>query len=251
MQRYFVAPEQIRGDEADITGDDARHLIRVLRAVPGDRLILCDGSGRECLAEIVALERERAALKVLEERTCENEPAVHIRIAQSLPKGDKFETVIQKGTEIGASAFLPFVSARTVVQYDARQEARRVDRWRKIAKEAAEQAHRGRVPLVSEPMRWSELLDAAAEAKLALLCYEKESASLLRDVLRAAGPLRRGDTVLIVVGPEGGFTDAEVAEARRRGIAPVGLGRRILRTETAALVAAACVFYETGEMGGA
>lgn len=250
MQRYFVPPEQIRGEYAELIGDDAHHLMRVMRAEPGDKVIVCDGTGRECVAEVVSLEKERAALKVLDDRVSANEPAVQIWIAQSLPKGDKFETVIQKGTEIGAAAFLPFVSARTVVHYDAKKEAKRLERWRKIAKEAAEQAHRGRVPNVAEPLGWSGLLDAAERAKLALFCYEKESGMLLRDALRASGPLGQGDVVLIVVGPEGGFTEAEAEEARRRGLAPVGLGRRILRTETAALVAAACVLYETGEMGG-
>lgn len=250
MQRYFVMPEQLDADRAILTGDDARHLIRVMRTAPGDKVIVCDGAGRECVAEVTELEQDRVRLRIVEERAPLGEPALDVWIAQSLPKADKLETVIQKGTEIGATAFLPFVSERTVVQYDAKKEAKRLDRWRKIAKEAAEQAHRGKVPDVREPMTWSQLLTAAEQAGLALICYEKENTSLLRDALRDAAPLVGRGPILVMIGPEGGFTEGEAEEAQRRGCLPVGLGRRILRTETAGLVAAACILYESGEMGG-
>jgi 16S rRNA (uracil1498-N3)-methyltransferase len=238
-------------DKAIVRGDDAHHLMRVMRAEPGDKVIVSNGANRECLAEVVELYKENVLLKLLEERPMEGEPKLDVWIAQSLPKGDKLETVIQKGTEVGATAFLPFASARTIVQYDAKKEAKRLDRWRKIAKEAAEQAHRSKVPDVRDAMRWSDVLDAAESAQLALFCYEKESGGKqLKDALREARLEAGRGPVLVIVGPEGGFTEAEAAEAERRGCVPVGLGRRILRTETAGLVAAACILYESGEMGG-
>ncbi len=249
MQRYFIPPDDMLENKAVVSGDDAHHLIRVMRAAPGDQVILSDGAGRECLAEVVELNKDSALLRIVEERASESEPRASVWIAQSLPKGDKLETVIQKGTEIGAIRFVPFVSARTVVQYDARKEAKRLERWRKIAKEAAEQAHRGRVPEVNEPLSWRGLLALAKEADTALLCYEKEGGRQLRDEL-SGRDFTRGP-VLVVIGPEGGFTDAEAAEAEAAGIVPVGLGRRILRTETAGLTALSCIMYETGEMGGA
>ena len=250
MQRYFVTPDNLLEDKAIVRGDDAHHLMRVMRAQPGDKVVVSDGVRRECLAEVVELYKENVLLKLLEERPMSGEPSVDVWIAQSLPKGDKLETVIQKGTEIGATAFLPFASARTVVQYDAKKEAKRVERWRKIAKEAAEQAHRSKVPDVRDAMRWSDLLETAERAQLALFCYEKENGRQLKDALREAGLETGRGPVLVIVGPEGGFTEEEAAEAERRGCVPVGLGRRILRTETAGLVAAACILYESGEMGG-
>ena len=250
MQRYFVTPEDMFEDKAIVRAHDAHHLMRVMRAEAGDQAIVSNGANRECLAEVIELNKDHVLLRLVEERPMAGEPRIDVWIAQSLPKGDKLETVIQKGTEIGASAFLPFVSARTIVQYDAKKEAKRLDRWRKIAKEAAEQAHRSKVPEVRDALKWSELLAVCEQAQLALFCYEKEDGRGLKDVLRSARLVEGGGPVLVIVGPEGGFTAEEAEEAERRGCACVGLGRRILRTETAGLVAASCIFYETGEMGG-
>ncbi|WP_199621740.1 16S rRNA (uracil(1498)-N(3))-methyltransferase [Paenibacillus alkalitolerans] len=253
MQRYFIPAENYMEQQAIIRGDDAHHLMRVMRASPGDRVVISDGVNREALAEVVELYKENVLLRIVEERPMAGEPHTAVWIAQSLPKGDKLETVIQKGTEIGAVRFVPFMSARTVVQYDARKEAKRLDRWRKIAKEAAEQAHRGRIPEVDEPRSWKQLLELVPETALTLFCYEKEGAARLRDAVTAA-QLRSepsaGRPVLIVVGPEGGFTEEEAKAAEEAGCAVVGLGDRILRTETAGVVALSCLMYETGEMGG-
>lgn len=254
MQRYFIPPGQLTEYEAVVTGDDAHHIANVMRARVGDKLILSNGIGREVLAEIAELGKNRVAARVVETLPMAAEPAVNVTIAQSLPKGDKMETVIQKGTEIGAVRFLPFLSERTVVQYDERKEAKRLDRWRKIAKEAAEQAHRNRVPAVAAPVGWNELLRTAAKADASFLCYEKEDVRTLRQAVRDALAARGGEpagmNVMFIVGPEGGFSEREAAEALAAGCVPVKLGSRILRTETAGMVALACFLYETGEMGG-
>ncbi|MCI3919680.1 16S rRNA (uracil(1498)-N(3))-methyltransferase [Paenibacillus sp. TRM 82003] len=248
MQRYFVTPDNMLEDKAIVRGDDAHHLMRVMRAAPWDKVIVSNGVDRECLAEVVELYKENVTLRLVEERPMAGEPSVELWVAQSLPKGDKLELVIQKGTEVGVSAFVPFASARTIVQYDAKKEAKRLERWRKIAKEAAEQAHRSKVPDVRETLSWKQLLALKEKAALAMFCYEKENGRQLKDALQGAD-LRSGP-ILIVIGPEGGFTEEEAAEAERHGFAPIGLGRRILRTETAGLVAASCILYEAGEMGG-
>lgn len=250
MQRYFVMPDQMSEDKAVLRGGDAHHLVRVMRAAPGDTVIVSNGADRECLASVEELMKDEVLLKLLEDRPMAGEPKIPLWIAQSLPKGDKLETVIQKGTEVGVSAFLPFVSARTIVQYDAKKETKRLERWRKIAKEAAEQAHRGKVPEVRETASWKQLLSAAGEAELVLFCYEKEHGRQLKDVLTSANVAALSGPVLIVVGPEGGFTPEEAEEAEQCGFHLTGLGRRILRTETAGLVAASCILYEIGELGG-
>ncbi|WP_123039797.1 16S rRNA (uracil(1498)-N(3))-methyltransferase [Cohnella candidum] len=254
MQRYFVAPAQMSVDSVTLTGDDARHLGSVMRAKPGDEFIACDGAGRDALARIKSIDKDAILADIIQELPVTAEMAWRVSVAQSLPKGDKLETVIQKGTEAGAFAFLPFLSRRTVVQYDERKEAKRLDRWRKIAKEAAEQSHRSRVPDIEPVSSWKNLVRRFAEYDLVLLCYEEEgrAGAGLRQTLADFRGRAKADApaVLLLVGPEGGFAPEEAEETSAAGAIPVGLGKRILRTETAALYALACIAYESGELGG-
>lgn len=259
MQRYFISPEQFSEDTVQITGDDAHHLIKVMRARIGEKVICSNGIDREALVEITEMATGLVHASIIEALPMDDEPHVEVWIAQSLPKGDKMETVIQKGTEIGASRFIPFLSERTVVQYDAKKEAKRLERWQKIAKEAAEQAHRNRVPLVEAPYTWKAAMKLCSGFDLALLCYEKESgldfraqiqAALAEKSLEPAQSDSKPLKVILLVGPEGGFSEAEVAEAVEQGCHSISLGKRILRTETAAMVGLTCILYEAGEMGG-
>ncbi|CAH1220921.1 Ribosomal RNA small subunit methyltransferase E [Paenibacillus plantiphilus] len=257
MQRYFVTPAQLGDNEVILSGDDAHHAVRVMRMEPGDEIIVSDGEARAAKAVIRAAAPDRVEADIAAWLPMDGEPLWAVTIAQSLPKGDKMELVIQKGTEIGAAAFLPFQSERMIVQYDNKKEAKRLERWSKIAKEAAEQAHRSRIPTVEPVKTWRQLIAAAAAYDLVLFCYEKEGGSGgagLRDAVRDYRS-REGSHVeqlrlLLIVGPEGGFTEREAAEAENAGAVVVGLGKRILRTETAAMVGLACLMYESGEMGG-
>ncbi len=160
MQRYFVTPEQLSGSMVVLTGDDAHHIGRVMRMEAGDTIIVSDG--REVVAQAVISSvtagRVEADISVL--LPMDSEPVWSVTVAQSLPKGDKMELVIQKGTEIGASAFVPFQSERMIVQYDDKKEAKRLERWSKIAKEAAEQAHRSRIPAVESVLSWRKLIES-------------------------------------------------------------------------------------------
>jgi 16S rRNA (uracil1498-N3)-methyltransferase len=160
------------------------------------------------------------------------------------------EIVIQKGTEIGAARFLPFLSERTVVQYDAKKEAKRTERWQKIAKEAAEQAHRNRVPEIEAVLSWKQLLEQAEQVDAAWICYEKEDGKQLRAAIQEILAGEKRTNFLFAVGPEGGFTEQEIQQAEEAGFVSVSLGKRILRTETAAMVGLTCLLYESGEMGG-
>lgn len=254
MQRYFVDPKQFSGDTVRIDGEDARHIAKVMRGKPGDKLIVSDGIAREALMEIAVIEIGEVTATVLENLEMTQEAAVKVTVAQSLPKGDKMETVIQKCTEIGAVAFVPFLSERTIVQYDDRKENKRLERWRKISKEAAEQAHRNRVPMVHPSLSWKKLLQSFREYGAVYFCYEKQEGLQLRSAVAPWVSALTSDSshsVLVIVGPEGGFSEQECREAEKAGAVSVGLGRRILRCETAGMVAAACILYESGEMGGA
>ncbi|MDB5052244.1 MAG: methyltransferase, RsmE family [Bacilli bacterium] len=254
MQRYFIPSEQFLETTVTLHGGDAHHIIRVMRAQVGDQIICSNGLNREALVAITSMDKETVEAAVVEERAMTNETAVEVWIAQSLPKGDKLETIIQKCTEIGAARIIPFVSERTIVQYDDKKEAKRLERWAKIAKEAAEQAHRNKVPDVSGPQSWKQILQLISQVEIALICYEKESGLQLKQLLvrtfanNGSGPAL--GKVMLLIGPEGGFTPKEVSEAESAGSHSISLGKRILRTETAAMVALTCVLYESGEMGG-
>ncbi|KIL34599.1 16S rRNA methyltransferase [Cohnella kolymensis] len=254
MQRYFVPPEQMGEHSVALEGDDARHAAAVMRSKPGDSFIACDGTGRDVIATIVTVDKDKVTAEITERLQTNAEMAWKVTVAQSLPKGDKLETVIQKGTEAGAVVFQPFLSHRTVVQYDERKEAKRLERWRKIAKEAAEQSHRSVIPDVRPVGSWKSLLKQMPEFDLVLFCYEEEgrSGNGLKDLLTRfrSGCNNEAPRVLVVIGPEGGFTPEEAEAAAASGARLIGLGKRILRTETAALYALACLAYESGELGG-
>ena len=252
MQRYFIAPEQFAESRSRITGEDAHHILNVMRAKAGEQLIVSDGLGREAIATITALSKAEVTVEVGERRDALSEPKLAITVAQAMPKGDKMETVIQKGTEIGAGRFIPFMSERTIVQYDAKKEGKRLERWTKIAKEAAEQAHRGRIPAIEPVRSWKGLLQTVSSFDAVFLCYEKETNLELRAQLNRLKANQGNGTVsvMVVIGPEGGFSEKEIEEAEAAGCRTISLGKRILRTETAALVALSCILYEYGEIGG-
>ncbi|SDT36115.1 16S rRNA (uracil1498-N3)-methyltransferase [Paenibacillaceae bacterium GAS479] len=260
MQRYFITPEQFGDNGVILSGEDAHHIARVMRMKPGDEVIVSDGAEREVRIVLTAVDPSEVRGDIAEGLPMDREPLWQVTVAQGLPKGDKMELVIQKGTEIGAAGFLPFQCERIVVQYDARKEAKRLERWGKIAKEAAEQAHRSRLPIIHEVHSWKELLAAFSSYDLVLFCYEAEghepgAATGLADRIkqaREAGKLTadKAHRLLLVVGPEGGFSPREAEAAAAAGAMAAGLGRRILRAETAPLAGLACLMYESGEMGG-
>lgn len=253
MQRYFIHAEAMNDQQVELVGDDAHHAVRVMRMAEGDQFIATDGQVRSVIAQVIKAEPTKVVASIVEQLTFNHEPAWQVTIAQSLPKGDKMEMVLQKGTEIGAFAFIPFESERTIVQYDGKKQEKQLVRWGKIVKEAAEQAHRDRLPEVTAIYRWKQLMAVIPHYQLVLFCYEKTDFTVgLRTALQQfdhqqlSSPVR----VLLIVGPEGGFTVKEVQEAQASGAVIVTLGNRILRTETAALVGLSCVMFESGEMGG-
>ncbi|MNP29948.1 Ribosomal RNA small subunit methyltransferase E [compost metagenome] len=224
-----------------------------MRGKTGDKVIVSDGFSREAIVELDLLEQGLVTAKIIEHLDMLHEARVKVTVAQSLPKGDKMETVIQKCTEIGAVSFVPFLSERTIVQYDAKKEEKRLDRWRKICKEAAEQSHRNIIPTIETPLTWSQLMKSFKLYDAVYFCYEKEHGFQLRDGLKSFKDnmdTKGNPKVLVVVGPEGGFTEDECRKAEEAGGVSIGLGRRILRCETAGMVALSCILYDFGEMGG-
>ena len=244
MPKFFVPHENICDDTARIDGADAAHIARVLRFRAGEQLTLCDGAGTDYLCEIRDLSPEEVTLSILEKRPCEAEPDVSITLFMALPKSDKMDYVIQKSVELGVKRIVPFAASRCVVKLSGKDAEKKTARWQKIAHAAAKQSGRGIVPEVCKPISMKELYAAAGEFDLPLFCYECEEQRSLKSAL-SEKPFQ---TACVVVGPEGGFDQVEVQQARDAGFRVVSLGRRILRCETAPGCAICAILYHTDNL---
>ncbi len=242
-----MAPEQVQGDSAIVTGPEAYHIKRVLRLGPGDIITLLDGYGNYWESCIEGFTGKSINCRVLRRGLAGGEPSLRVVLVQGLAKGDRMDTVIQKGTELGAAAFWPVVCKRSVVRLDASKKTSRLERWQRIAAGAAKQCRRALVPELTEPMDWSAALNIIPPGALVLVMWEDETGRTLKDVLQSRP---RPDEVYLLIGPEGGLEQQEVEEARRRGGIPVTLGPRILRTETAGPATLAIILYQWGDLGG-
>lgn len=247
MPRFFVAPEQVHGDKITIKDAEARHITKVLRLGPGDIITVLDGRGFLYESRIDKKDKDIVYCKVLHRDKAGGEPPLRVVLVQGIAKGDRMDTVIQKGTELGASAFLPVHCHRSVVQMDKKKGTSRRERWQRIAAEAAKQCRRGRVPDVLEPVSWRDALELIPPKAAILIPWEEASARTLKEELQA---LSKPEEIYIMIGPEGGLERQEVDEAIRRGGIPVTLGPRILRTETAGPATITMVLYHWGDLGG-
>lgn len=248
MHRFFVPPECIDGDRAAVTGAVARQLATVLRASPGDRIALLDDTGAEYFVTLSRVGPKEVAGAVTGRAADAGHPFPPITLYQALVKADRFEQALQKCTELGVARFVPVVTERCVPRVDAKWAANRYPRWRRIVTEAAEQSGRRRVPALDPVVRLEAACDGAEGVRL--IPWEGERSTGIRAALRAVGPEALRGGVSVLVGPEGGLTEGEVAYAASRGVEPVSLGPRVLRSETAAMAAVAAVQYELGELGG-
>ena len=251
MNRFFVDVENIIEQENYIRMDDQedrKHLLKVLRLNIGDCVEISDGCGYVYIAEIQSISESAIDLKLLEKRKSEAEPDVKITLFQSIPKSDKMEIIIQKTVELGITEIVPVISRRTVVRLHSKNEQKKLERWRKIASEAAKQCKRGIIPNVHPPISFEQMLEQICQYDFVVIPYEKEKELGLKDLLKNRGPAWK--KIGIVIGPEGGFAEEEISTAKRAGAVSVTLGPRILRTETAGFVALSIFMYEIGDLGG-
>jgi 16S rRNA (uracil1498-N3)-methyltransferase len=248
VRRFYVAPHEFKGERVRISGEEAHHLRRVLRLGPGDEVDVFDGAGHEYRVELRYFHGDAVWGYVLEETTVPREAPIFVSLAQGLAKGEKMELVIQKATEIGVASVIPLHTARSVPRPGSGQ-ARREERWQRIAREAAKQCWRTVVPAVEPLCTLPELVRRFSEYQAVLFFWEEEKSRHLHEVLAtltAQGHIQR---LLLIVGPEGGFTPEEAQLVAENGAVSVTLGPRILRTETAGLVAASIILYELGDLG--
>jgi 16S rRNA (uracil1498-N3)-methyltransferase len=243
MHRFFVETSLAEGEEVELPAAVAHQVSRVLRLRPGATILLLDGGGREFPVELTGLATGRVAGRVGAGAPNRAEPGLAVTLYAAPLKGDHFAYTLQKATEIGAAAFRPLLTERTVAGGEA--GAARLARWRRIVREAAEQSGRGRIPPVDPPVAFAAACRAAAAAGPAFIPWEGGRGRGLRAALSAAGPLA---ALSLLIGPEGGFAPHEIAEARAHGIVPVTLGPRILRAETAAAVALALALAAAGDL---
>ena len=236
MPKFFVPKTQIADTAAVIRGDDARHIARSLRMAVGETVRVCDGEGTEYLCRLSSIRDEEVQAEILSAEPSKTEPPYRLCVFQALVKGDRMDTALQKSVESGATEFIPFSSSRCIVKIKE-DGGNRDTRRRKIAAEAAMQSGRGVLPRVAEPVSFDAMLAQAAACDVALFCYEDEQTRLLGGVLPAKTPA----SVAVVIGPEGGFSPEEARKAEAAGLLPVSLGRRILRTESAAPFVLACL----------
>ncbi len=249
MRRFFVPSGLLADRQVNLPPELARRLATVLRLKRGDHLVLADGAGRDYEVELTAVSPRAATAAVVAERPSPPEPSLELVLYQSLIRTQRFELVLEKGTELGVSRFVPLISDRAQVRTpgpSGEGGTQRAARWRRIVTEAAEQSGRGRVPAIDSPALFEDAVRSASG--LLLLPWEGERSQSLRSYLRLLAD--RPSAVSLFIGPEGGFAEDEVRLAREAGCVPISLGPRILRSETAGIVAAALVMHELGEMGG-
>ena len=243
MTRFFVSESLENQRFTVLEGESAKHA-NVLRLKNGETVILCDGAGTDYRCTVSDLSRDRVSLVIDSSETSGSEPKLKVSVYMGFAKGDKLEHVIQKATELGAYEIVAFPSARCVVKYSLEQLQKKLPRWQKIARSAAEQSGRGRIPLVRTVKSYAEALQEAAETDCGLFFYENERANTLSAALRG---LAEKETAAIVTGPEGGFSPEEALMAEKAGLQVCTLGTRILRCETAPLCALSAVMFAAGE----
>lgn len=235
MYHFFVTPNQIGPKQIQIEGSDVNHIRNVLRMVPGEEITISSGSdGKEYFCRISTLEEDLVTAEIIQIREAVTELSSRLALIQGLPKNDKMEWIIQKAVELGAAEIVPMATKRAVVKLDAKKEESKRKRWNAISESAAKQSKRTVIPEVKPVLSFRQAVDYAADSyDVCLIPYEL--ADGMEQTRKILGSIQPGKSVAILIGPEGGFEEEEVAYAQEKGVIPITLGHRILRTETAGL----------------
>ena len=241
MPRFFV--ESVENDFVEITGEDARHIALSLRMKNGEKLVLCDGKGREAEAVIREAYPESVVLDIEERRDSAAEPETEVILYQALPKFDKLEYIVQKSVELGVSKIVPVLTSRCISRPDEKTMKKKLERLRKISDEAAKQSGRGKLPEIGELLTFKNAVLEMTKAETPILFFEHAQYPL-HEIMEK----RTGGTITMMVGSEGGFSDEEAEYAKEKGALIASLGPRILRCETAPVAALSAIMYAAGEM---
>lgn len=248
MHRFFVY--NINESENNITisdSEDVKHIFKVLRLNPGEKIEICDGQNSEYLCEIQSTSKKEITASIINKIPSKRESDINVDLYQGLPKSAKMDSIIQKCTELGIKSITPLITNRCVSQIkDEKSERKKIERWEKIALSAAKQSKRGIIPSVNNALKFKEALNKFKEYDLVIVAYENEQTRGLKEVLRNSNY----KNCAIIIGPEGGLEIEEVSSIEEIGGLSISLGPRILRTETAGFTALSIIMYEIGDIGG-
>ena len=244
MPKFFIDKTQIDGEIIKITGEDSHHISRSLRMAVGEKITLTDNEAIEYDCTLEHFGDGYVLAKITEQRHSQSEPEIRVHLFQALPKGEKLDFIIQKSVECGVFDITPFESEHCIVKVKGDSEDRKTDRRNKIALEAAKQCGRGIIPCVNSTVSFKAMMDKAFASDVVLFCYEGEGTRPLGAVLREIRNSIHLKDISIIIGSEGGFSPAEAKLMKESGALMIGLGKRILRAETAAIMSLSCLVYE-------
>lgn len=250
MRKFFVKSNQINDNEIIILGEDVNHIKNVLRLAIGERIKVCDKDNSiNYVSQIDEITNQEVKCSIIEEVEGEAEGNVELHIYQGLPKADKMELILQKGTELGVSKFVPVALKRCIVKLDGKDAVKKIERWQKITEVASKQSGRDLVPKVSNIESINDICSKINDYDLVMLAYELEENNYIKSELLKLKGTKDNYKIAIVIGPEGGIDEKEAEKLKEAGAKIVSLGKRILRTETVALQVSSIVMYEL-ENGG-
>jgi len=245
MPRFYIPSPHIENGLLRIEGDEVKHIRKVLRLKTGDEIVVFNGASKEFEGTIVEEGRSSVMVKIQRMLSPKGDSPLEVTLAQSLLKGEKMDYLIRKATELGVKEIIPFLSSRSVPLLEKSGRQRRHQRWEKIAIEASKQCGRGVVPKIKSLQDYSDMLHAPSTEHLRLILWERDGMKV-KEILERSEEKTK---IFFVVGPEGGFSQDEVEEAKGAGFVTVTLGRRMLRAETASLCFLSILQYEWGDVG--
>ncbi|HHT50311.1 MAG TPA: 16S rRNA (uracil(1498)-N(3))-methyltransferase [Eubacteriaceae bacterium] len=249
MARFFVDSNQIdrANGTINILGEDVKHIKKVLRLKIGQELEICDGLGTDYNVNISEIGNDNIKTNIKNYYPSKGESNIEVTLYQGLPKSTKMDMIIQKCTELGIYSIVPIYTKRTIVNIEnTKKEIKKIERWQRIAFEAAKQSQRGKIPKIEKVRDFREIWEDLKKNDLNLIAYEKENTKGLKEILIDNNISKVG----ILIGPEGGFDEGEIIQAQERGVTSFTLGPRILRTETAGFTSLAIIMYVLGDLGG-
>ncbi len=245
MHRFYCTESDIYEDRIIITGNDVNHIKNVLRMKPGERVVVNDSNNMDYQCVISEVDSDEIILTIEDMNASFAELPLKMYLFQALPKLDKMELIIQKAVELGVHEVIPVATKRCVVKLDDKKEKKKLERWQMIAESAAKQSMRGIIPKVHAPLSFKEAVQYASELSYNIIPYELyEGMEASREIMDTAS---KQESVGIFIGPEGGFSEAEIELANEHGIKTVSLGNRILRTETAGLCVLSILMFKITE----
>ncbi|MEG1311000.1 MAG: 16S rRNA (uracil(1498)-N(3))-methyltransferase [Romboutsia sp.] len=248
MDRFFINNTNINleNNTCIIEGEDVKHISKVLRCKIGEELEVCDKENNEYICEITNIDKNLVSLDIVEKIDVKRESNLKVKLYQGLPKGPKMEMILQKLTEVGVDEIILVQTKRTVVKVEDKKEDKKFDRWERIIYEAAKQSKRGKIPTLRGVLSFKEALEDMKDNDLNICPYENEKTVSIKTAIKD----NEINNIGIFVGPEGGFAEEEIIQIQEIGSKVVSLGPRILRTETASVVASSIVLYELSDLGG-